>query len=1714
MEKNSSSLVDIVNWRASIHPEKIAYTFLADGEDKEEVITFGTLDQHARSVAVYLQSLNLEGERALLLFPSGIQYITAFLGCLYAGVIAIPAYPPRKNRLGERIDSIISDADAKVVLTSSKIFSDLNRKFEDEQYLKALTWIEIDNINYSNYEVWKKPALNRDMLAFLQYTSGSTGSPKGVMVSHGNILANSEYIKQLYSLHEGSVSVAWLPIFHDLGMMDGIIQPLYSGYHGVVMAPVSFLEKPFRWLKAITKYRGTHAGGPNFTYDLCVSKITDDQLSQLELSCWESAFNGAEPVRYATWKNFAKKFEVCGFRSHHYWAGYGLAESTLLVSGSELRKEPVFCKVDSDALKNNRMVEILDETEGTLLMSSGRTILDTKVVIVDPEKSERCETGMIGEVWVSSPSVAQGYWRREKESKETFGAYISDTNEGPFLRTGDLGFLKDNLLYVTGRLKDVIIIRGQNYYPQDIEFTVEQAHATLKTTGGAAFSTDVKGEERLVVIQEMERTALRDLNVTDVCDHISRAISQHHELKVYAIVLIKPGSLPKTSSGKTQRKACKKAFLENTLSVVGEWYERESVNKAAGEEELKFESFAQSSQSNIQKWLLHKVAQCFKVSVDAVSIDEPIDKLGMDSMIAVQLSSDIGSWLNMEISQTLLYDYPTIKSLASYLFSEVAKQSVQPTTVDDKVASNEAIAVIGMGCRFPGAVDIEAYTQLLESGESAVVQVPAERWNQDQLSTLSVQETEDIKWAGLLENIDEFDPQFFGISPKEAVNIDPQQRLLLEVSWEALENAGIPSSKIAGKSVGVFVGVSSNEYSALGDFSNLNAYSGTGGAFSIVANRLSYTYDLRGPSIAIDTACSSSLVAIHQACDSLRTGESTMAIAGGVNLLITPKWSIVFSRAHMLANDGKCKTFDASADGYVRGEGCGIVILKRLSDATRDGNTIHAVIKGSAINQDGRSNGLTAPNGPSQEAVIQKALKVANVLPSDIGYVETHGSGTPLGDPIEINALKKVLMQNRNSSETCFVGSVKTNIGHLEAAAGIAGFIKGVLSVKNKRIYPHLNFTSLNPQIRIENTPIKITSRVLPWPGNKRLAGISSFGFGGTNAHIVLQESPITNEPSVADRPAHVFTLSAKTGEALDASLDKHITFFMANEALALRDVCYSANVGRNHFSHRLAVTADSISDLKEKLAAGKTGKQNSDFSRTQLTSHTDRKIAFLFTGQGCQYKGMAQELYETVKIFKEQFDKCDLILKKYLGISIAQELYAITDQRGGENNIDNTQYTQPLLFAVEYSLAMLWREWGVHPTAVMGHSVGEYVAACIADVFSLEDGLKLISERARLMQTLPVNEGEMIAVTTTEANVLKIILPYQKVVSIAAINGPEQVVISGSKSAMQDIIKQLEASEIKWVKLQVSHAFHSPQMKPILNEFEKVARSINYQAPRIHLISNVTGIFMQDEIATPEYWVNHIMAPVKFFDSVSTLLTNKYSIFIEIGPKPTLLSIIRSYGIEEDVEMLSSINQRESNWKTLSRSLASLFLHNVDVQWENVYRGCGKNIVLPSYSFQRSRYWIDEDKAMSTKVFSNHAKERKISKTHSLLGSLNEEDFVSGNFSWQRKVDNITSSKRDDHDKIFISFATYIEIASSAVREVFGDRNLQLKELKIHQPFIVNSKDALLQTRLYNNSSGQLSVQVLAVTDAAVSGVASEVVCASANVDFSFYPAYTQSLN
>ncbi len=2682
-QRMASTLVELLRRRADEQPELAGYSFQLDaaaGNDAEEArLTYAELDRRARGLGAALQRLGAPGERALLLYPPGLDYVAAFFGCLYAGMAAVPAYPPRPNRPSPRVRSIIENAAPRVILTTAA----LRPKLESVLQVPAGTeWLVTDDPERpaagaaelaALADTWRDPGVEPAALAFLQYTSGSTAAPKGVMLSHANLLHNLELIRACFAQTARERTVIWLPPYHDMGLIGGILEPLFAGYPVTLLSPLAFLQQPVRWLRAITRTRATTSGGPNFAYELCVQKISAEQRRELDLSSWSLAFNGAEPIRPETLERFAAAFEPCGFRREAFYPCYGLAESTLLVSGGRRGTGASVRAFSPTELEQHRATLLADgaEDEARTLVGSGSAADPApgypRIAIVRPASAERRGPGEVGEIWVQGPSVAQGYWGQPEETARTFGARLAGADEaaGTFLRTGDLGFVDGGELFVTGRLKDLIILRGRNHYPQDIELTVERSHPALRPGCVAAFAVERDGEERLAVMAEVHREH-RHGDVEEIVAAIRRAVADEHEVTPDGVVLLKPAALPKTSSGKVQRHACRAAYLDGSLPAVASWTAAGEIDAALGEEtgddlvhwlaaevarrsgsavdprqsiashaldslatielmhaierragvtvdietlfsEVSLAALAATlearraettaetshaaaadisdtgdfplSRAQLSLWFLHALApespaynvpnavrvhgaldaesllgalqalverhpvlrttfvtvegepvqrvaarseletelevathdaeswgedqlaahleaesvrpfdlergplarvalysrsvsehgehvllltmhhivtdfwslgvmldelaalyaaRCaghaaelpapppayaewarrqerelagaagealwsywrqrlggelpvldlptdrprplvqetagrahrhplaaglagevrglartagttpfvvllaafeallhrysgqpelllgtvsaartraafartagyfvnplvlradlggdpgfrellararrdaqgafthqdypfpllveklqperdagrsplfqvmfvfqkaqladgqdltgfalgepgsrvdlgglaletvplpqriaqfdltltigevagrlvasFDANVDlfdaatiqrlaghyerllggalaeperplpelalldaaerrqlievwndtaapyregatladlfarqaaatpdatalifaghelrygelarraeglarvlqrlgvgpeervgicvdrsfdvlvaalgvlaaggaylpidpeypreriahlvasagvrlvlthrallplveagnarvlclddpqpelepprgaprratpenlacaiftsgssglpkgvlldhaslvnlvdsfahsyrpvpadrilpltsiayasfvgevfpllcaggtvvlpqkhelldvaalvsliarhqvtmvstvpsmlarldalgdrlprlrllliggealstgdvagllaragelrivngygltetavcstiydvepadlaagrqppigkplpnqrvhvldrhleprpigcagelyvaglgvargyagrpdltaarflpdpfdpaanggrmyrtgdlaavradgnlvyfgrgdqqvklrgfrielaeiesalalhprvraaaamvrndtqedgnteprlvayvvaerpqempdlpppgaaellgflreslpgymvpavlvfldelprnahgkldtsrlpapertrpelaaayaaprselertiaavwraalqleSVGLDDSFFDLGGHSLLMAKVHARLVEALGREVPLITLFQYPTIGSLARHLAaaSPVTPGVAEPAGYVPRAPRSQTgieteIAVIGLSGRFPGAADVSRLWLNLVAGREGIHFFSAEELIAAGVAPELVARPEYVKAKGILGGVDLFDAAFFGLNPREAELMDPQHRVFLECAWEALEDAGWEADRFPGQ-VGVYAGLSMNTYLLTNLLSHMKLVASADTLQASLGNdkdpltaRVSYKLNLKGPSVTVQSASSTSLVAVHTACQALINRDCDMALSGGVSIHLPEATGYLYQEGGTVSRDGHCRPFDAASTGFVSGHGCGVVVLKRLSEALADRDHVYAVIKGSACNNDGAHKvSFSAPSVDGQVQLYNLAYDNAGVDPATVSYVECHGTGTVMGDPIEITALSQAFAARTEKKGFCAIGSLKSNLGHLDTAAGVCGLIKAVLSLHHRTLPPSLHFATPNPRIDFANSPFFVNTELRPWEsagGVPRRAGVTSLGMGGTNAHVVLEEAPVP-EPAAPARPWQLLVLSAKSATALDRATFRLAEHLRDRPELPLADIAYTLQVGRKAFAHRRAL-------LCRDLPAAADALETLDPERVMTLTATpgEHPVAFLFPGQGAQYPGMGRGLYASEPVFRAAVDACcerlPFDLRALLWGDSADSAdsadNAASDPQGAAERLQQTEIAQPALFVLSWATAQLWLSWGVRPSALLGHSIGEYVAACLAGVFSLEDALALVVERGRLMQGMA--PGAMLAVPLREAEVATLLdrhLPdHQGTLSLAAVNRPDLCVVSGAPEAIESLAAELAANGFTARRLHTSHAFHSHTADPILATFAAAVGRVRLSPPTIPLISNVTGGFLRPEEATdPAYWARQLRGTVRFADGLAQLLAEPQRILLEAGPGDTLASFAREHPARlPEQAVISSLRHprsAEADETVLLRAVARLWMAGGDFDWETF--GAAeerRRVSLPTYPFERRRFWVE----------------------------------------------------------------------------------------------------------------------------------------------------------
>jgi myxalamid-type polyketide synthase MxaB len=1468
-------------------------------------------------------------------------------------------------------------------------------------------------------------------LALISFTSGSTGVPKGVMLKGRNLLVVAYGMATANRLEADSVSLNWMPLEHVASLVMFHLTQVYLGCQQIQVATERILQEPLSWLDLVNQYRVSHTWAPNFAYGLINERAADLAQQSWDLSCLRWMGNGAEAVVGKTTRRFLELLMPLGLGATVVSPGYGMSETGSGIVHSD--RFSLHTSSDQEAF-----VEVGEPTAGVAL----RIVDDANQLV--PE-------GVVGRLQVQGLTVMQGYYQRPDLNQQVF------TTDGWF-DTGDLGFLKAGRLTLTGRQKEQIVINGVNYYNHEIEAAIEQLEGIERSfTAACAVRRAEDATEQLVIffVPAVQNGLQSQSNLVHLIKTMRRQVMQAIGMAPHVVLPVTPAEIPKTNLGKIQRSQLAQQF-------------------AAGEFDALIQRLHQhlATAPEPQNQIERQIAQIWQevLRLSAVSIRDNFFELGGTSLLLMQVLQRLQQ-AGYQLSAVTLFQYPTIAALARHL-----QRAEQPSRLERptqrRAAENSDIAVIGMSCRFPGANTIQQFWQNLCDGVESIRFFSDAEVLASGVDPELVRRADYVKASPILNcDITAFDAEFFGYSPREASLLDPQQRLLLECAWESLEDAGYDPLTYTG-AIGLYAGASMNTYLLNQVYPNRHqldendslrvlTLSSMGGFQMTTANdkdylttRISYKLNLTGPSVNVQTACSTSLVTVHLARQSLLNGECDMALAGGVSVHVPQKVGHLYQDGMILSPDGHCRAFDARAAGTIFGSGAGLVVLKRLDQAITDGDRIYAVIKGSAIGNDGSEKvGYFAPQSAGQARVTAEALAVGGVEPASIGYVEAHGTGTALGDPIELAGLTQAFGSDQPA---CPIGSVKTNVGHLNIASGIAGLIKTVLCLHHQTIPPSLHFETPNPQIDFANSRFYVNTQLQEWQSeSSRRASVNSLGIGGTNAHIVLEEAPVLRaDPDLRNsyihKPTHyLFTLSAKSRRALRQLVKQYIEYLESQPDVALADVCFTASAGRAHFQHRLALVATSLAELRQSLTEWTVSNTVSNSDHVIPAQIATPSVAFMFTGQGSQYAGMGQELYHSSPVFRAAIDRCNAILQPDLGQSILTVIEQV-------DQLNQTRYTQPALFAIEYALAQLWMSWGVRPSAVIGHSIGEYVAACIAEVFSLEDALKLVAARGRLIQALP--PGMMVAVMADLYTVKSLVANYEDEISIAAINGKENTVISGSTIAVQQAVADFQAQGYKTTALPVSHAFHSSLLTPILAEFAQIANQIEYNLPQIELISNLTGITATTTIATPEYWCDHLRQPVRFADGIATLHQAGYDLLIECGPKPTLLNLIEGMREAESKAtfvLLPSLHPNQANWQTLCHSLAQLYIQNISIHWRSFY-DLAKRISLPTYPFQRQRYWLDAPSLAPLTVTRS---------VHPLLGEKIRAPIQETLF--QAQLSAATPSFLQDHrvqQRIVFPAAAFIEMALAAGKTVFKTTAVSLEQITIPRALILSDQCQTVQ--------------------------------------------------
>lgn len=1468
-------------------------------------LSYGELNERANRLAHFISRTDNPERLTGICLERSLELAVSVLAILKAGHAYVPFDPEYPQ---ERLAYMMEISRLPLLITNKKLSEKL-----PAGGARIILPEELEEL--INEESASNPGISslKSDLAYVLFTSGSTGMPKGVAMMHGPLVNLIDWQNSQTNLGIAARTLQFAPVSFDVSFQE--MFTTWSCGGNLFMIDDEMRLNAVSLLKFINEYKIERLFLPFIALQHLAEVADENKIYPLSL---QNIITAGEQLRITKHiANFFTALPNCKLHNH-----YGPTE-THVVTAYTLTGTP-------DAWLP--------------LPPIGTPVSNTEIHLLD-ESMKPVMAGEAGEIYVAGAAVARGYLNRADLTSERFisNPFSKDKSDRLY-KTGDLARTRpDGNIEYLGRIDGQVKVRGYRIEPGEIEIMIGKFKGIKQVVVIAR--EDEPGDKRLVaylILQEglkINSNELRKFLNDNLPDYMVPSSFVTMDL------------FPRTPSGKI-----------DTRSLPVPDNKRPELNTLFVEPAGSFEKALAS--------LWRKLLR-----IDKVGLNDNFFDLGGNSLLALQTIAKIHQEQGIDIPVVKLYQHPTIGGISDFINKQGNKQSAadliweRKTKIREAGASGNAvedgIAVIGMAGRFPGADNVKELWENLVQGKETTSFFKREELDPS-IDPDIVNDPSYVAARGIINDADKFDASFFGINPRIAELTDPQQRIFLEVAWEALEDAGYTANKYNGL-IGVFAGMGNNTYFPNNIITRKDLIDKVGSFQVMVANekdyiatRIAYELNLKGPGISVHTGCSTSLVGVTLAFESLKNNHCDMALAGGISITAPVNSGQVYNEGGMFSLDGHTRTFDASATGTVFSDGTGIVVLKRYRDAVADGDTIYAVIRGAAMNNDGSEKAsFTAPSVEGQAAVIAMAQSLANTEPSTISYVETHGTATPLGDPIEVEALTQAFRSKTDAKQFCALGSIKTNFGHLTAAAGVAGLIKTVLALRHKKIPANLHFSKPNPAINFEESPFYVNTSLSEWKAKDwpRRAGVSSFGVGGTNVHVVIEETPEQEKSGIA-RSKNLILLSAKSKPALDTATENIKKYIENNSGIHIPDLAYTLQTGRNSFNYRRFVIGGDQVDTIQKLNLS-----DPKSTASKLIEAGSPQIVFMFPGQGAQYVNMGRTFYRDEIIFKEAVDRCCSILEPLMGVDLKKTLYPSEgDSASAEKSLMETFYTQPALFTIGYALSKLWMSWGIQPSVFVGHSIGEFVGACLAGVFSLDEALFLVANRGKLMQDLP--HGSMLSVRMPAADVEKKISGN---LSIAAVNGPSLCVVAGNTEEVTLLQKLLEKEEVICKPLHTSHAFHSPMMDPIVEPFLEKVKQVKLMPPQIPFISTVTAQWIKDSEATdPLYWANHLRATVRFAEGIQTLWTEKPGyILLECGPRTTAATLARQQAADLKKQVaISSLGdsaEGDAEWNAILFALGQLWLNGVEPDWNNFYAlEKRKKISLPTYPFEHKRYWID----------------------------------------------------------------------------------------------------------------------------------------------------------
>lgn len=1541
-----------------------------DKRGDTRALSYAEFYQQAAQLCAGLQSAGLRpGDRLVLQLSDALDVMVGFWGCILAGVVPVPLntapFYDRPNSQVDRLLSAVARFRIRAVLSSADLSEPITALLHSlatnnppESDIRVVSIADCRRVSAA--PKIHTPAPDDPAAMFL--TSGSTGAAKGVVQSHAAMLAMADATIQMNGFTEADVTLNWMSLDHAGSLVFLGVMPMALGATQVHVPIDYVLKEPSRWLDLIEDWRASITWAPNFVFSLLLDRQQQLLSRQWDLSCMRFMVNAGEAVVSATARRFLALLQPFGLPADALRPAFGMVETCSGITWSTgFRRQ--------------------DTSDSDSFVSLGPVIPGAAMKIVD-DSGKTVTEGVEGRLLMKGPSVFKGY-----DGEDALNASML---VGDWLITGDLAYTKAGELYVTGREKDMVIINGNNHYCHEIEAVVADFPA-IAGDCVAAVGVRAPGEntESLVIFYAPVSGADSSRDDQSLKKTLRSAVARLTGIAPGALVALRAEEFPRTEIGKIKR------------SVLKLRYEKGEFDQSAGAG-VKARSRpideAVADDSGAFRELLTGITRIWQraLGLETVGLDESFFELGGSSLLAIQVQHELELLLEREVSMVELFDTPTIRTMAMHFSGRAAAaadkaqsaQSAQMARVakgSGRAGDSNDIAVIGIACRFPGAHGPEAFWRVLEEGvETLTFFTPAEAIAAGVPSSRA-HDPAQVNVAPVLDDVEGCDLDFWKYARREAELMDPQQRVFLETAWEAFEDAGYVPGSALGK-VGVYASAATNTYLQNNVYANRAWVDDNGGnvltvnsvpGFNVmVANdkdylptRVSYKLDLTGPSMAIQTACSSTLVAVHEAARALREGECELAVAGGCALMLPQHAGHYYEEGMINSPDGHCRAYDRDAKGTIFGSGSGAVLLKRLERAQADGDAIYAVIKGSAVaNDGGQKMGYTAPSMLGEYRAIAGAIENAGIDADSIGFVEGHGTGTPIGDPIEVQALTKAFRQSTQRSGFCALGSVKTNIGHMGIASGIAGFIKTVLALHHKTLPATLHFREANPAIGFASTPFYVSNRTREWPAGTtpRRAGINSLGIGGTNVHVIVEESP-ASVPVDAEPGVHVLPVSAGSTAALSDKIAALADFVKRHPGTPLADMAFTHQRGRLAMACRRAFVAADRDELLLRLSL------TDDPSALLGAGSAGSRIVFMFTGQGSQYAGMGRELYETHQVFREAFDACASLFTPHREHALRDLILAAADDAAAEAILGQTQYTQPALFCVQVALVQLYRQLGVRPDCIVGHSIGEVAGVWAAGGLSLADAAVLVEARSRLMQSV-TQTGAMASVKADVGTVRKLLTDAGTDCEIAGCNSPFDTTITGAAETVACACEYLEKQDVRVVRLNVSHAFHSRHMDSVQAELATAIAGVEFKKTTIPVFCNLDATVLEHGIRGADYWVAQLRAPVQFLQGLQQAKAFGGGCFIEIGPAAILCGLGRALDSDGDFYGAQPLDQvQPGNWipsmrkgqpdaRVFASALAALFTLGHAIDWSGSAAFDGRRVHLPTYPWQRQRCWIEPD--------------------------------------------------------------------------------------------------------------------------------------------------------